>query len=157
MSIDLAKHVLAPGEGEVLEMHGPTAGKITILVDPTNTGDTGLCTLIQTLDPDAAVPVHRHELAEQVLYFLSGRGKASLSGKEIDAIPGTTIHVPKGVRHGIANTGEKPLSFLETTSPPGFQEAFRKLSQLSDPQPDEIGQIVAEYDILIDSGAGETS
>ena len=157
MSIDLAKHVIAPGEGEVLEMHGPTAGKITILVDPTNTGDTGLCTLIQSLDPGAAVPVHRHEKAEQVLFFLSGAGKASIAGHEIDAVPGTTIHVPKGVRHGIANTGDEPLSFLETTSPPGFQETFRRLSQLSDPQPEQIGQIAAEYDILIDVGSGETS
>ncbi len=155
MSIELAKHVLAPDDGELLEMHGPTAGTIRILVDPTNTGPTGFCTLIQTLNPDAAVPVHRHELAEQVLYFLSGRGKASLGGQEIDVSPGTTIHVPKGVRHGIANTGQEPLSFLETTTPPGFQETFRKLSQLSNPCPEEIGQIAAEYDILIDPGENE--
>ncbi len=152
MSFKLSEHVVAPGEGEVLDMHGPTAGRITILVDPVNSGETALCTLIQTLDPGAAVPVHRHERAEQVLFFLSGVGKASIAGHEIDAIPGTTIHVPKGVRHGIANTGEEPLSFLETTSPPGFQETFRRLSQLSDPQPEQIGQIAAEFDILIDSG-----
>ena len=157
MSIELAKHVVAPDGGELLEMHGPTAGTIRILVDPTNTGDTGLCTLIQSLNPGAAVPVHRHEKAEQVLFFLLGVGKASIAGHEIDAVPGTTIHVPKGVRHGIANTGEEPLSFLETTSPPGFQETFRRLSQLSDPQPEQIGQIAAEYDILIDAGSGETS
>ncbi len=155
MSIELAKHVLAPDDGELLEMHGPTAGTIRILVDPTNTGPTGFCTLIQTLNPDAAVPVHRHELAEQVLYFLSGRGKASLGGQEIDVLPGTSIHVPKGVRHGIANTGQEPLSFLETTTPPGFQETFRKLSQLSDPRPEEIGKIAAEYDILIDPSENE--
>ena len=151
MSFKLSEHVVAPGEGEVLDMHGPTAGRITILVDPVNSGETALCTLIQTLDPGAAVPVHRHERAEQVLFFLSGVGKASIAGHEIDAIPGTTIHVPKGVKHGIANAGEEPLSFLETTSPPGFQETFRRLGQLSDPQPEQVAQIAAEYDILIDS------
>ena len=52
MTFELAKHVFAPGEGEVLVMHPPTAGQITILVDPTNTGETSLCTLIQTLDRD---------------------------------------------------------------------------------------------------------
>jgi mannose-6-phosphate isomerase-like protein (cupin superfamily) len=152
MSFKPEEHVIAPGEGEVLEMHGPTAGKITILVDPVNSGETSLCTLIQTLDPGAAVPVHRHEKAEQVLFFLSGVGKASIAGHEIDAVPGTTLHVPKGVRHGIANAGEESLSFLETTTPPGFQETFRRLSQISDPQPEQIGQIAAEFDILIDSG-----
>ena len=157
MSFKLTEHVIAPGAGEVLEMHGPTAGKITILVDPVNSGETGLCTLIQTLDPGAAVPVHRHEKAEQVLFFLSGVGKASIAGHEIDAVPGTTVHVPRSIAHGIANTGDEPLSFLETTSPQGFQEAFRKLSQLSDPQPEQIGQITTEYDILVDTGSGETS
>jgi mannose-6-phosphate isomerase-like protein (cupin superfamily) len=152
MSFKLTEHVIAPGEGEVLEMHGPTAGKITILVDPVNSGETALCTLIQTLDPGAAVPVHRHEKAEQVLFFLSGVGKASIAGHQIDAIPGTTIHVPKGVKHGIANAGKEPLSFLETTSPPGFQETFRRLNQLSNPQPEQVAQIAAEYDILLDSG-----
>ena len=150
MSIELAKHVFAPGEGEVLQQHGPVAGNITILVDPLNTGETSLCSLIQTLDPSAAVPVHHHALAEQVIFFLSGRGKASLDGNGIDAIPGTTIHIPKGVKHGIENTGEEPLSFLETTSPPGFEKTFRTLAQIANPTPEDIGQIAAEHDILVD-------
>ncbi len=149
MSFELARHVFAPGEGEALEMHGPTAGRITILVDPVNSGDTELCTLIQTLAPGAAVPVHHHEKAEQVLFFISGGGKASIAGHEIDATPGTTIHVPRGIAHGIANTGDAPLSFLETTSPPGFQETFRRLSQLAEPNPEEVARIAAEHDIHI--------
>ncbi|TFH24500.1 MAG: cupin domain-containing protein [Myxococcales bacterium] len=150
MSFNLAKHVFAPGEGEVLVMHPPIAGKITILVDPTNTGETSLCTLIQTLDPGAAVPVHRHDMAEQVLFFFTGRGATLIAGEEVDARPGTTVHVPKGIEHGITNTGNEPLSFLETTSPPGFQETFRKLSQLSKPTPEDVARIAAEHDILID-------
>ena len=149
MGLDLSKHVLAAGEGEVIEMHGPTAGSITILVDPVNTGNTDLCTLIQTLDPGAAVPIHRHDKAEQVLHFLSGRGRVSLSGHEIRAEPGTTVHVPKGVEHGIANAGDAPLSFLEATTPPGFQEAFRSMSRLSEPTPQAIAKIAGQYDILI--------
>ncbi len=152
MTFELAKHVFAPGEGEVLVMHPPTAGRITILVDPTNTGETCLCTLIQTLDPGAAVPLHRHDLAEQVLFVFSGRGRAMIAGEEIEAHPGTTVHVPKGIEHSITNTGGEPLSFLETTSPPGFQEAFRTLRQLSDPTPEDVARIAAEHDILISSG-----
>ena len=143
--MDLLKHVVVAGEGELIEMHGPTAGSITILVDPANTGETDLCTLIQTLDSGAVVPVHRHEKAEQVLHFLSGCGTVSLSRHEIQAEPGTTVHVPKGVDHGIANTGDSPLSFLEVTTPPGFQEAFRSMSQLSDPTPEKIAKIIQPF------------
>jgi quercetin dioxygenase-like cupin family protein len=149
MSLDLSKHVMAAGEGELIEMRGPTAGSITILVDPVNTGKTSLCTLIQKLNPAAAVPVHRHNQAEQVLYFLSGCCTVSLSGQEIEAKPGTTVHVPKGVDHGIVNTGETELSFLEVTTPPGFQEAFRSMSELADPTPQAIAKIAGQQDILI--------
>jgi mannose-6-phosphate isomerase-like protein (cupin superfamily) len=152
MNFELAKHVFAPGQGEVLEVHGPAAGKIRILVDPLNSGETGLCVLIQILDPGTRVPVHHHEEAEQVLFCISGRGKVLIAGHEIDAKPGTTVHVPKRIAHGIANTGDEPLSVLETTSPPGFQEIFRKLSQLSEPTPEDIARIGAEHDIIVHPG-----
>jgi len=152
MSPDPSKHVLLAGEGEVIEMHGPTAGSIEILVDPTNTGETDLCTLIQTLDPGAAVPIHRHEKAEQVLHFLSGRGTVSLSGHEVEVEPGTTVHVPKGVEHGIANAGAAPLSFLEVTTPPGFQQAFRSMSRLTEPTAQAIARVAGQHDILISEG-----
>jgi len=150
--MDLLKHVVVAGEGELIEMHGPTAGSISILVDPAKTGKTDLCVLIQTLDPGAAVPVHRHEKAEQVLHFLSGCGTVSLSGHETKAEPGTTVHVPKGVEHGIANPGDTPLSFLEATTPPGFQEAFRHMSRLPEPTPQAIAKIARQHDILISDG-----
>lgn len=144
------RHVFKPGQGEALMQPPPAKGQITILVDPALTGETSLCTLIQTLDPGALVPVHRHEKAEQVLFFISGSGRVFVAGNEVEAGPGTTVHVPKGIKHGITNTGIEPLSFIETTSPPGFQELFRKLSQLSSPSPEEVVRIASEYDVLID-------
>jgi mannose-6-phosphate isomerase-like protein (cupin superfamily) len=150
--IDLAKHVRRPGEGEHIEMHGPTAGSITILVDPANTGTTEFCALIQTLNPGAAVPVHRHNRAEQVLHFLAGRGTVVLGEHEVDANPGLTVHVPKGVAHGIANAGDTPLSFLEVTTPPGFQGAFRAMSRLDEPTPEAIAEVAGQHDILIAGG-----
>jgi mannose-6-phosphate isomerase-like protein (cupin superfamily) len=150
--VDLAKHVHRPGEGERIEMRGPTAGSITILVDPANTGTTELCALIQTLNPGAAVPVHRHERAEQVLHFLSGRGTVVLGEHEVEATPGTTVHVPRGVEHGIANSEDTPLSFLEATTPPGFQEAFRAMGRLAEPTPEAIAEVAGHHDILIARG-----
>jgi len=75
-----------------------------------------------------------------------------IAGHTIRANPGTTVHVPKGIAHGIVNTGDEPLSFLEATSPPGFQEIFRKLSRLSEPNPEDIARLGAEYDIIVRPG-----
>jgi len=149
MTLDVRKHVIGPEQGETLEWTGPVAGKVSIMVDPANTGDTGLCVLVQTLEPGAAIPVHRHEKAEQVFFVLSGRGRVSLAGQEADISARTTVHVPKGVPHGVANTSEGPMALLETTSPSGFQELFRKLAKLGEPEAEDIARIGAECDIIV--------
>ena len=66
MSLDLAKHVFAPGEGEYLEWGGPAAGQVTIMIDPANSGPTGLCVLSQTLDPGSVVPIPHHVAPERL-------------------------------------------------------------------------------------------
>ena len=151
MGIDLAKHVFRPGEGEALAMQGPTSGTVTILVDPENTGETQFCTLIQTLDPGAEVPIHRHEKAEQVLFFFGGRGKAVVEGHDVDLVPGTTLHVPRETWHGFRNTGDEPLCMIETTSPPGFEQAFRELCKLSASVPEAVTEILAKHDIVTEN------
>ena len=130
-------------------MGPPTAGRITILANPANDPDTTLCTLIQTLDPGAAVPPHRHEKAEQALYFAAGFGEVTIAGHQVAAEPGVTVHVPKGVTHAIANPKDQPLSFVESTSPPGFEEAFRELGRLSSPTEETVAEILARHDILV--------
>jgi mannose-6-phosphate isomerase-like protein (cupin superfamily) len=137
---------MTPGQGEVITLGPPNAGKITILVDPKNTGETRFCMLIQELAPGAVVPVHLHEREEQILFFYAGHGKATLDGTELEVSPGTTVYVPRQVWHGITNTGTEPLYILETTSPPGPENVFREVSQLSAPADKEtLVQIVAKY------------
>jgi len=149
---NFSRYVQQPGDGEVIQMHGPIAGTITLLVDPKSLGgETGLCTLIQTLDQGAAVPPHRHDSAEQVLFFLDGEGLVSLSGNDVPAEQGTVVYVPKGMTHAIANIGDGSLSFLETTTPPGFENAFREMGASPDADPAEIAEIAAKHDILISS------
>jgi mannose-6-phosphate isomerase-like protein (cupin superfamily) len=146
MSIDLSKYVLTPGQGEVITLGPPAAGKITILVDPKNTGETRFCMLIQELDPGAVVPVHLHEREEQVLFFYAGHGKAILGDTEMEVHPGTTVYSPRQVWHGFSNMGTEPLCVLELTSPPGGENVFRELSQLSTPaDPERVGQLLAKY------------
>lgn len=155
MKIDPSKHIFGPESGEVIAMAPPTGGTITILGNPKSHAETKLCTLIQTLDPGALVPPHRHERAEQVLYFASGSGRVTIGDHTANVDPGTTVHVPRGVAHSILNTGGQPLSFVETTSPPGFEEAFRELAKLSAPTPDGVAAVLAQHDINLVDQEGE--
>jgi mannose-6-phosphate isomerase-like protein (cupin superfamily) len=150
MSVDLAKHVFGTGEGEQLRWGGPAAGSVTIMVDPENSGPTDLCVLTQSLDPGSAVPVHRHEKAEQVLFIVSGGGQISLADRRVEARAGATVHIPKGVAHGIVNDGSEPLTILEITSPPGFEKIFREMHSLGEPSAEDIARIGTKYDIVVD-------
>jgi mannose-6-phosphate isomerase-like protein (cupin superfamily) len=152
MEIDLTNHVFNPGEGELLHWGGPAAGSVTIMVDPQNSPPTDLCVLTQSLDVGSAIPVHHHEEAEQVLVIVSGRADILLAGQRIEAAAGSTVHVPKSIAHGIVNTGAAPLTILEVTSPPGFQNIFREMHQLSEPSLEDIARIGAKYDIVMHPG-----
>ena len=147
MAVDLDRHVVTAGGGERLHWSGPAAGAVTILVDPKNSGETSFCVLVQTLDPGAMVPPHHHENAEQVLFVVSGQGTITLADRQLEASPGATVHVPKGTRHGISNSGGAPLQILEATSPPGFQEIFREMHRLGEPTLEDIVRIGAQHDI----------
>lgn len=154
MAVDLDKHIVPPGGGEQLHWGGPAAGSVTILVDPSNTGETTFCVLTQTLDPGALVPPHHHQKAEQVLFVVSGRGAITLGDHEVEASPGSAVHVPKGTVHSITNTGDAPLTILEATSPPGFQEIFREMHRVAEPTLDDITRMGARHDINMHPGAG---
>ena len=147
MNIDLSKYVMPPGQGEVMKLGPPNAGKIIILIDPKNTGETRFCMLIQVLNPGGVVPVHLHEREEQILFFYAGHGKAILGDTEMEVSPGTTVYVPRQVWHGVTNTGHgAPVCLGDDFSPPGPENVFRELSQLSAPPDQEtLVQIVAKY------------
>lgn len=93
--------------------------------------------------------MHRHDKAEQVLYFLDGNGLVSELGADVPAERGTIVFVPKGTNHAISNVGDGSLSFLETTPPPGFENAFREMNASPDAGPAQIAEIAAKHDILI--------
>ncbi|HKN47973.1 MAG: hypothetical protein DME09_18305 [Candidatus Rokuibacteriota bacterium] len=52
-----------------------------------------------------AIPLHQHDDGSHVLFIVSGRGTALLDGQSVALKPGTLLHIPKGVRHGIAAEG----------------------------------------------------
>lgn len=68
----------------------------------------GLC----EIHPGRGNPVHFHPNCEEVLYLLAGSGQHSFDGEFIELRAGTTIRIPRGVRHNLINTGDTPISCL---------------------------------------------
>ena len=67
--------------------------------------------------PGGMVPEHKHDTEEEVMYFLSGKGKFITKDREIDLHEGICIYNPPGETHKIVNTGDEVLKFVWIYSP----------------------------------------
>jgi len=122
--------VLVPGEGEHHWQPVPANGHITIKLAPDLVRmdhPVGLGT--QTVPPGCYVREHLHDRNEEVLFFLSGRGRAVLDGVEHAAEPGTMIYVGKNRPHTFINDGEADLHWLWLIVPNGLETFFRAIGR----------------------------
>jgi mannose-6-phosphate isomerase-like protein (cupin superfamily) len=61
-----------------------------------------------------------HAGADQWLYVIAGRGKATVEGREIGLETGHLLLIEAGERHEIRNTGEEPLVTINVYAPPEY-------------------------------------
>lgn len=74
--------------------------------------------VIMSILPGEDIGMETHVTADQVLYFVEGKGKASVGGEEVDIEEGDIVLVPSGTPHNFMNTGEEDLKIITTYSPP---------------------------------------
>lgn len=65
-----------------------------------------------TLAPGASIGTHTHENGSEIVYVLSGRGRAVCDGGTDELRPGLCHYCPKGHSHGLVNDGAEALVFL---------------------------------------------
>lgn len=63
------------------------------------------------------VPPHRHEIEEEIMYFIQGTGKFITENEVIDLHPGICVYNPPGELHSIQNTGSEVLKFIWIYAP----------------------------------------
>lgn len=66
---------------------------------------------VQTVDPGAATPVHRHD-CEEVIVILEGRGVLAIDGDEMEFGPEETLVVPRDAVHQVTCKGSVPLKLV---------------------------------------------
>ena len=59
-----------------------------------------------------------HELVDQVLVFVKGKGRADLGGETHDINSGDMFVVPAGMEHDFINTGTEDMKLFTVYSPP---------------------------------------
>jgi mannose-6-phosphate isomerase-like protein (cupin superfamily) len=73
--------------------------------------------VIMTIPAGGEIGEEVHEV-DQILTFVSGTGKAIVSGAEKNVVQGDLVVVPAGKKHNFLNTGENPLILYTVYAPP---------------------------------------
>jgi mannose-6-phosphate isomerase-like protein (cupin superfamily) len=75
-----------------------------------------------TLGPGRSTggPTNAHAESDQWLYVVSGTGRATVEGRDVDLAAGDLLLVEAGETHEIACTGESPLETLNLYVPPEY-------------------------------------
>ena len=74
--------------------------------------------VIMTIPPGGEIGEEVHEDVDQILTFVSGTGKAIVSGSEKAVAQGDLVVVPAGKKHNFLNTGPNPLILYTVYGPP---------------------------------------
>lgn len=61
-----------------------------------------------------------HEGADQWLYVVSGRGRATVEGREVVIRRGSLLLIEAGEEHEIKNDGAHPLVTINVYAPPAY-------------------------------------
>lgn len=123
--------VLRPEDGRKFWQPQPANGSISVLVAPGIVEMRSPFSLgTQTLPPGGYVREHSHPEHDEVLHFISGRGKAVVDGVEYAAEPGVTIFVGRNRRHMFVNTSaEGELHWLWFIQPNGLEDFFEQIGR----------------------------
>jgi mannose-6-phosphate isomerase-like protein (cupin superfamily) len=74
--------------------------------------------VIMTIPPGGEIGEEVHDDVDQILTFVSGTGKAVVSGAEKNVAQGDLVVVPAGKKHNFLNTGPNPLILYTVYGPP---------------------------------------
>ena len=89
--------------------------------------------VIMTIPPGGEIGTEVHDDVDQILSFVSGVGKAVVSGRERKVTAGDIVVVPAGKKHNFLNDGPNPLVLYTVYGPPEHSDgAVHKTKEEAD-------------------------
>lgn len=78
--------------------------------------------VVMSIPSGGEIGEETHPDTDQVLYFVSGEGKAVLNGEEVNITKDDVVLVNAGTKHNFINTGKNELKIITAYSPPHHPE-----------------------------------
>ncbi|MBC6491908.1 hypothetical protein BC349_12670 [Flavihumibacter stibioxidans] len=90
-------------------------------------GNESMCFCREEIASGEAIPVHKHLNEDELIFAYAGEATMRIGQKEIILKQGAVALIPKGVWHGVRNTGKEKFIMVFSYSPAGFEEYFREM------------------------------
>ena len=97
---------------------------ITIKISKAKHGVDSISFCVEDMSPGRKMRVHKHLNNDELIFIHKGEGTLTLDEEIIKVKVGDVVFVPRGIWHGLDNTGAENLLMVFQYSPAGFEEYF---------------------------------
>lgn len=122
-SQDFSGLVVNEDQGELFQMRDGTA--IVKIKIAKIQGSESISFLSESFKPGDSLPVHKHLNEDELIFLHKGTGLFTLGDNQYQIGEGAVAIVPKGVWHGLQNTGNENIEMRFGYTPSGFEGFFR--------------------------------
>ncbi len=129
--------ILGPGEGRTI----PGTDAITLKATGEETGGS-IGFLEATSSPGYGPPRHIHRSHDELFYVLAGEFLFLVGERQVSALPGTFVFIPRGTVHAAKVMGSEPGKVLIAYTPGGLERSFEEFAQLRAEQGAEVNRSV---------------
>ena len=103
---------------------GRRKAPMNIKISKTKQGVDNISFCTEDIIPGRKLRIHKHLNNDELIFIHKGEGTFTLDEQTIAVKTGTVVFVPRGVWHGLENTGKENIRMVFQYSPAGFEEYF---------------------------------
>ncbi len=134
--------ILGPGEGRTIP------GTVTITLKATSEETGGSIGVLEaTSAPGYGPPRHIHRSHDELFYVLEGEFLFLVGERQVSALPGTFVFIPRGTVHAAKDIGSEPGKVLAAYIPGGLEHSFEEFARLRTGQGEEVNRSTAVAEI----------
>jgi mannose-6-phosphate isomerase-like protein (cupin superfamily) len=121
---DNEKGIVVHDDEGIHILTGRRKAPMTIRISKVKHGVDNISFCTEDVIPGRKFRIHKHLNNDELIFIHKGEGIFTLDEQTIAVKTGTVVFVPRGVWHGLENTGKENIIMVFQYSPAGFEEYF---------------------------------
>ena len=127
--------ILGPGEGRTIQ------GTDAMILKATSEETGGSIGFLEATSlPGYGPPRHIHHSSDELFYVLEGEFLFLVGERQISAMPGAFVFIPRGTVHAAKVIGNKPGKLLTAYVPGGLEGSFEEFARVRTEQGEDASR-----------------